>query len=116
MEQTTQLKPVWKFEKVGDVLSGSLTYVGHVQDKLYGTDMLAFWDDGSPRLTLVIGVETAKGEVRAYLKPTARKALTAAAKGIPVVGGTVRIERTEDLPPRQEGYAPQHQFSAEYEG
>lgn len=48
-----------KFENPGDTVSGEIMEIGEpVQQKEFGTDRIAFWNDGSPKMQVKITLQT----------------------------------------------------------
>ena len=131
--------PTYKFNKVGDVLQGTITHAEVRNDKDYDSDQNRYWVDGKPvhedKLTpiqqakvisgeippviqLLLDLETTEGELRYYVKgralSAARKALQdAGVRGVEV-GGVIGIKYTADIPPKNPKHKPTRDFEIKY--
>jgi hypothetical protein len=60
--------PAAKFETVGDKHAGRIVAVKREQQRDFDSGKAMYWDNGDPRLQLVITLDTSAGEVTLYAK------------------------------------------------
>ena len=112
--------PALKFEKPGDTHEGTITAAEVRQQTKFGTGEPEYWDNGNPKLELVItlnhqgdlGRIYAKGQMQAAIRDAVTKA---GADGIDVSGtATLTIKYLRDEPSKTKGFHPQKIFAAKY--
>ncbi|MFD1940561.1 hypothetical protein ACFSKW_54820 [Nonomuraea mangrovi] len=121
--------PAAKFETIGTTVTGQISAQPEVtQQTDLDTGKPLFWDDGRPRMQLVVTVQTnlrdpeivdddgqRKFYVRAKLQEAVRTAVRAAkAKGLEV-GGTLSITYSGDGEQTRRGFNPPKLYSATYQ-
>lgn len=120
--------PAAKFETIGTTVSGQICAQPEVtQQSDLDTGKPLFWDDGRPRMQLVVTVQTDQRDpeitdddgkrkfyIRAKLQDAVRAAVRASqAKGLEV-GGTLAITYVADGEQKKRGYNPPKLYSATY--
>lgn len=120
--------PAAKFETIGTTVSGQICAQPEVtQQSDLDTGKPLFWDDGRPRMQLVVTVQTDQRDpeiadddgkrkfyIRAKLQDAVRQAVRASqAKGLEV-GGTLAITYVADGEQKKRGYNPPKIYSATY--
>jgi hypothetical protein len=114
-----------KFETIGTLIGGPITDEPVLaQQTKFGTGEPEFWNDGKPRMQLIVKVQTTlhedadddgirafyiKGEMQKAVRDAVRKA---GATGL-AIGGTLQIAYTGDGPRPQAGFPPKL-YAAQY--
>lgn len=119
--------PWAKFERIGDIISGRIVTDPKVsQQTEMGTGKPLFWDDGNPKMQLLVDVQTDgrdpsldhdDGTRRLYVKGAMqyaiRDAVKAAGADEVLRGGTITVQYTHDGDKRAGFNAPK-QYTAKY--
>lgn len=121
--------PAAKFETIGTTVSGQICAQPEVmQQSDLDTGKPLFWDDGRPRMQLVVTVQTTmrdpeipdddgkrKFYIRAKLQDAVRQAVrSSGARGLDL-GGTLAITYVADGEQKKRGYNPPKIYSATYQ-
>lgn len=120
--------PSAKFEELGTTRKGVITNVESVQQRDYDNDELLFWDDGQPRMQVVVtmatddrdpDVEDDDGIRKLYIKGQMTKAVRDACRkaGSPgglELGGTLAVKWDHSLEPKKKGMSGAKQYVAQY--
>lgn len=117
--------PTAKFPSVGSTVSGTIVDLQTAQQQEYGTRKPLFWDDGKPRMQLIITLQTEERNgpdddgrrklfVMKGVQVAVRDALTAAGVREPLVGGWISVTWDSEKPSDTPGYNPMKVYTAEY--
>ena len=112
--------PAVKFPGVGDVVTGRVMDVFTMQERIFGTQDLKFWDDGRPVMSVAVVLETPDGPGTLYMgSQKMRLAVGAACKAAKVPGlrpgGMLVVKYTGDEEPRQKGVRGAKLYDAAYD-
>jgi hypothetical protein len=121
-----------KWPQLGFVVEGTVKGAALRQQTNYDTGALEFWTDGSPRMQLVVDLQSTPtgitwkglhnvqhavpnddGMRAVYVKGNLQRAVTKALRDANAqfeMGGHMRIERTQDIPNADPKKAPAHDF------
>jgi hypothetical protein len=108
-----------KFATHGTTVSGTIASEPQVsQQTAFGTNEPLVWSDGSPRLQLIVELETPEGLQKLYVKSGLKNAVSdavraAGQKGLQV-GGTLTVTYTGDAAPARAGIAGAKIYAASY--
>ena len=118
--------PAFKFEKIGDEVSGIVTRAEVRQQTDFETNQLMTWDDGTPKMQLLVDLQTTlfdadiqgdDGLRRIYLRNNAltevRKAVKTAG-GRLETGGMLTVKYVKDGTPPKKGMNAPKLFEADY--
>lgn len=111
--------PSAKFETIGDTVTGRIITSESRQQTDMDTGELLFWNDGRPRMQVLITLEQPDGDdVRLYVKGNMQNAIKKAlrdsdAKLLP--GGTLTVTYTGDGEPTKRGWNAPKQYTAVYQ-
>lgn len=111
--------PSFKFKERGDTAKGTIVQAGVEQSRDFETGKAEFWDDGKPKMQLVVTLRQDDGEVvRVFCKPNAKAAIRdaviqAGAQGLEN-GGTLAVQMYDLEPPAKAGMNPKQLFKAQY--
>lgn len=95
--------PTAKFEQIGTEVKGRIVALAEVQQKVYQKEELAFWPDGSPKMSVVVTLEQTPGDedsrVKLFIsskrmKKEARRAFIEAGRNDLVLGDDMKITFT----------------------
>lgn len=121
-----------KFENPGDTIKGTIAAPPELRQQTdIGTGAPATWDNGDPKMQLVVQLQTdlrddaeddgirnlyvSGGFKRASLQKAVADAVrTAKAKGLEV-GGTLAVRFTGEEPPSKKGFSPAKLYAAQYQ-
>lgn len=123
-----------KFPKIGHAYEGTVLSFRMEQQSDYDTGKPAFWDNGSPKMHMILTLATDAqgtfdedgnpkevpnddGERNVYVKGPLQKALgkaLRAARSELQVGGWVRIERAANLPKTNPKFKAPYGYTVEY--
>jgi hypothetical protein len=111
--------PAAKFPTIGTTVAGTITTEPTVvQQTAFGTNEPLAWADGSPRLQMVVEVNTAEGPQRFFIKAGLKNAVADAVRAAGVtglqVGGALSVTYTGDLAPTRPGIAGAKVYAASY--
>lgn len=108
-----------KFATHGATVNGTIASEPQVsQQTAFGTNDPLVWSDGSPRLQLIVELETPEGLQKLYVKSGLKNAVSdavraAGEKGLQI-GGTLTVTYTGDAAPARPGIAGAKIYSASY--
>jgi hypothetical protein len=111
--------PAAKFPVIGTTVVGTITTEPTVvQQTAFGTNEPLAWADGSPRLQMVVEVNTATGPQRFFIKSGLKNAVADAVRasgstGL-AVGGTLSVTYSGDAAPTRPGIAGAKVYTATY--
>lgn len=115
-----------KFHEVGAKVSGYVQTTEVRQQTDFDTNAPLFWDDGKPRMELVITIETderddddddgirklyVKGQMQQAIADAVRKA---GQRGL-AIGGRLAVKFNDEEPPTKKGRSPKKLYVARYE-
>jgi hypothetical protein len=115
-----------KFEKEGDIVVGFIQHTEVRQQIDLDTSKPAFWDDGNPKMQLVVTLETELREdddddglrnlyVRGQLQKAVADAVRrAGARGL-APGGKLGVKWVSTAEPKKRGHNGAKQYTAKYE-
>jgi len=108
-----------KFAAHGASVTGTIASEPQVtQQTAFGTAEPLVWSDGSPRLQLVVEIETAAGLQKLYVKSGLKTAVSDAVRAAGQtglqIGGTLTVTYVSDAPPARPGIAGAKIYSATY--
>jgi len=118
--------PSFKFEKIGDSVDGIVTRAEVRQQTDFETGQLVTWDDGTPKMQLIVDLQTTlfdenisgdDGLRRIYLRNNALTAVRQAVKaagGRLETGGALSVKYVKDGEPPKKGFHGPKLFEAEY--
>lgn len=115
-----------KFPTFGTTVKGTVLHSEVTQQTDINNNKLT-WDNGDPRMQVVItlqtderdpAVEDDNGQRKLYVKPQMQKAIGDALRAVGAkleVGGTLAVRYESDAPPKQKGHNGAKQFVAQYQ-
>jgi len=115
-----------KFEREGDTVVGYIQHTEVRQQTDIKDNRPLTWDDGSPRMQLVVTLETDDrddddddGVRKLYVKGQMQKAVSdavrkAGARGL-AIGGKLGVKYVSTAEPKQRGFNGAKQYTAKYE-
>lgn len=115
--------PTAKFVDIGDTVKGTVISSEVRQQTEFGTGVPLTWDDGRPRLELVVTIDTGDTgdenttERRLYAKGEMLKAIKQAVKdggGRLLNGGELTVRYTGDGEQKTKGFHPPKLYKAKY--
>lgn len=114
-----------KFATIGDIVKGTVVSASSKQQTEFGTGKPLTWDNGDPKMELVVTLATDErdpddatddGTRVLYAKGAMLAAIRAARQGKTFeAGGTLAVKYVSDKPSSTPGYNPAKQFVAEYQ-
>lgn len=117
--------PSFKFDEIGKTVKGKVVSATAAQQTDFDSGELLFWDDGKPRMQLVITLDTDErdpnidgddGHRRIFAKGAMLSAIRKALNGAEMqVGGTLAVKYTEDGEAKRKGMSPPKLFVAQYQ-
>ena len=121
--------PTFKFEKIGDSITGTIVIADPRQQRDFDTNELKFWDDGNKMMELVLTLQTTYRDatiedddgqrrvfVRGAMLTAMRQALSKAkVKAAPEVGARVTIAHTDLGEIKRKGFNAPKLFTVDYE-
>lgn len=119
--------PTCTFPEIGTTWKGEVVDKRTEQQRDFDTGKPLTWDDGSPRLQVVITLQTDErdpkiagddGRRRLFVKGqmlnAIRKAVSDAGAKTVEIGGTLAVQYTSDGEPSRKGMNPPKQYTAAY--
>lgn len=119
--------PAFKFEKIGDTVTGTITGIEVRQQRDFDTDELKTWDDGKPMMEIVITVATSlrdatieddQGERRVFCRGAMltefKKAVRKTKQAKPAIGGRVTITHSGLGEAKKKGFNAPKLYTVEY--
>jgi hypothetical protein len=116
-----------KFESLGEQITGAILDLAVKQQTNFDTGKPEFWDNGDPKMQLVVTLSTDQrdpgdkeddGERRLYVKGNLQKAIQAAVRSSGAtgleIGGQVTVTFTGEGEPPRRGANPPKLYSAAY--
>lgn len=122
----TTSSPTFKFADPGDTISGTIQSIEYQQQRVYGTQDLAFDKDGNPKMHYKIVLQTKlqdkpddDGVRQIFAKGQMSFAIQNAISGQAqtpqqIQGGKLQVTYTGDGEPSQRGYNPPKLFEARF--
>ena len=111
--------PAVKFAEIGDTVTGRIVRVFGMQQSNFDTREPEWWDDGSPKIQVVLVLDTQDGKMSLYLgskglREAARDATQEVRAGFRP-GGVVAVRYTGDGEPYKKGARPPKQYQMGYD-
>jgi hypothetical protein len=119
--------PVAKFPNIGSIVKGTVEEAAVTQQTDFATGIPTTWDDGSPRMQLVVTLSTDerddainddKGQRRVFIKgqmlTAVKDAVRAAGAKSLEVGGTLAVQYKSDGEPPKAGFHAPKIYAAQY--
>lgn len=117
--------PSFKFDGIGKTIKGKIVSATAAQQTDFDSGELLFWDDGKPRMQLVITLQTDErdadidgddGQRRIFAKGAMLSAIRKALAGQQMAeDGTLAVKYTGDGEAKRKGLHPPKLFAAEYQ-
>jgi len=117
IETSHQYHPATKWAKVGTVIEGEVLEAWMQAKRKYGSTEVDTWDDGEPKMQLIVNWVVDGEKQTAYTKPTLQRAVFDAVKasgGRLSGGGRLWTKRVADEPSSTKGYAPKQCYEAAF--
>lgn len=108
----------FKFEDVGDTISGKVLAVDKRQMREYESDALETWPDGAPKYTWIFTLETPEGPRAIFVRGhmfTAVRAAGAEAGITEMIGAKLSVRFDGYGTPNKKGFNPPKLFKAKWE-
>lgn len=111
--------PTLKFPTIGTTHIGTITHLEARQQRDFDKNEPLTWDDGSPRMELVITIDTVDGEGRVFVKGSMLSALRDEVRRVgvkkPEVGGKLAIKYSHDGENKNPKLNPPKMYQVAYE-
>lgn len=107
--------PTLKFTTIGDTHTGTIVSIEEMHSRKYNSTDLAYWDDGKPKKTIRIVLDTPQGQGSIWAGiPSALRTAIIEAKGANQIeiGGTLAIKFVGTEPVT--GYNDRKLYKAQY--